>query len=277
MLTYLSGGARRYGEQPVRLSSRPFWEFQAVLAGAIAPTFPAGATYCGGEIKEETLWVFPPELEHGWTGEPGTTATVAVFHFDAIPEPAAAFIRREGFLAVRPDRSALDRIGTLRGEMTSSWEGRDTLALLRSDAAGLELSIIALEALGPGRTAALIDRAELVAAGSQAWFSEHMAEAPSVGRIARKMNCSESHFRRLFVRARGVPPQEAFEAQRIGRAMHLLKRREHSIKEIADLCGYASQSCFSRAFRRAAGSAPRDYPEQRIEPESQILSADRKN
>lgn len=277
MLAYLSGGTRRYGEQPIRIYGRPYWEFQAVVAGAIAPTFPEGpheaappeaagpasaqgpADRRGGPaFHTECLWVFPPGLEHGWTGPAGTEAEVAVFHFDAVAEPAASFLRREGLLRVSPGPAALERIARLRRELEGVRDGRDPLALLKFDAACLELSIIALEALGPARTAVLQDRPEIVAAGAEAWYSEHMAEDPSVAEVARRMNCSESHFRRLFQRSRGRSPQDAFAALRLERAAALLARGGLSIKEIAALCGYGTQSCFSRAFKRATGKAPRE-------------------
>lgn len=275
MLAYLSGGMRRYGEQPIRIYGRPYWEFQAVLGGAIAPTFPPGpyaiappeaampnASHspaerrCGCAFNAESLWVFPPGLEHGWTGPDGTEAEVAVFHFDAVAEPAASFFRREGLLRVSPGPTALERIAHLRRELEDVRDGRDPLALLKFDAACLELSIIALEALGPARTAVLQDRPEIVAAGAEAWYSEHMEEDPSVAEVARRMNCSESHFRRLFQRSRGRSPQDAFAALRLERASALLERGGLSIKEIAVLCGYGTQSCFSRAFKRATGKAP---------------------
>jgi cysteine sulfinate desulfinase/cysteine desulfurase-like protein len=50
----------------------------------------------------------------------------------------------------------------------------------------------------------------------------------------------------------------AFEELRIERAKELLGRGDSSVKEVAAACGYESQSCFSRAFKRATGRPPRD-------------------
>jgi AraC-like DNA-binding protein len=259
MLTYLSGGTRRYGEAPVRIYARPYWEFQAVHSGAIAPTFPDPGSGDAESPAERALWVFPPGAEHGWTGRPGKPATISVFHFDALAEPAASFIRRQGHLRVGLDGPALERVAALETELAALRSGGDSLAVLKFEAACLELAILALGALGPARTAPLLDRAELAAAGASAWYSEHMAERPGLEEVARAMNCSVSHFRRLYRRARGEAPAAAFEALRTARARELLRRGDVPVKEVAALCGYEDQGSFSRAFRRAAGTTPRDF------------------
>lgn len=255
MLTYLSGGTRRYGEEPIRVYGRPYWEFQAVLAGAIAPAFPDGPA----PLAERTLWVFPPGLEHGWTGRPDETAEIVVFHFDSVAEPAASFIRRSGHLQAALGADAMERVAAVAAESARIRAEGDPLAALRFDSGCLALTIAALEALGPARTAPLLDRAEMAAANAEAWYSEHMAAAPPLARIARAANCSESHLRRLYREARGASPSDAFLRLRMVRARELLAWGSLAIKEIAALCGYEEQSCFSRAFRRAEGTTAREY------------------
>jgi AraC-like DNA-binding protein len=257
MLTYLSAGQRRYGDHPIRIYARQFWEFEAVLSGAIAPTFPPGSAE-RPQPAERSLWIFPPGVEHGWTGIPGAGSEIAVFHFDSINESAAALIRKRGYLraTLAPDR--LERVRAAAEALGQIRTGADTLALLKSEAAALELTVMALETLDPAATAPLLDRAELAASGAVAWYSEHMADNPSIAQVARTVNCSESHFRRLFQRARGIPPAQAFEELRADRARELLRRGDSSVKEIAAACGYESQSCFSRAFKRITGRPPRE-------------------
>lgn len=257
MLTYLSSGLRRYGDRPIRIYARPFWEFQAVLSGAIAPTF-SGSDGENGPPASSSMWIFPPGLEHGWTGIPGAGAEIAVFHFDAITESAAAFIRKRAFLRVQlpPEKIALIRESADASAKLRT--GDDPLALLKFEAVALDLTILALGTLNPALTAPLLDRAELVASGALAWYSEHLSENPSIAQAARKANCSESHFRRLFLSARGIPPAQAFEELRMERARVLLRRGDSSVKEVAAACGYESQSCFSRAFKRVSGRSPRD-------------------
>ncbi|HCM26149.1 MAG: hypothetical protein A2Z99_16740 [Treponema sp. GWB1_62_6] len=269
MLTYLGAGERRYGEMPVRVYGRQSWEFEAVLGGEIRPVFPgenrdpAGAR---GQLRENSLWIFPPAFEHGWSGRPGNAAEIAVFHFDTLAEPAAAFLRRRGFVVARLDDEAKSLIRSLAAGLSESRAADDPLYPLRAEKAAIELSLIALGDLSAAELAPLVDRAEYAASLAMAWYSEHLAEGPTLADAARAANCSESHFRRLFRRARGASPQEAFERLRLERAAAMLRRGDASIKEIAAACGYESQSCFSRAFRRHEGRAPREvmhsFPER---------------
>jgi AraC-like DNA-binding protein len=257
MLTYLGVGPRSYGERPVPVFGRSAWEFQAALSGAIAPAFAAASRLNGGP-RERTLWVFPPGFEHGWTARPGESAEIAVFHFESISEPASAFIKKRGFLAVHLEENALLTIRALSEELAALRGGEDPLALLKFERAAVGLSLMALEALPVSETSVLLDRAELVATSSLAWYSEHLSERPRLTDVAHAVGCSESHLRRLFVAALGTSPQHAFEKLRISRARDMIRAGSASMKEIAEACGYDSASSFSRAFSRREGRPPRD-------------------
>ncbi len=268
MLTYLGSGERRYGENPIRVYGRGAWEFEAVLEGEIRPIFPGEARDPAGaaeQLRENSLWIFPPALEHGWTGRPGAAAEIAVFHFDTLAEPAAAFLRRRGFIVARLDDVAKSLIRNLVSELSELRAGDDPLYPLKAEKAAIELSLIVLGDLSAAELVPLVDRAEYAASVATAWYSEHLAEGATLADAARAANCSESHFRRLFHRARGVSPLEAFERLRMERATVMLRRGDASIKEIAAACGYESQSCFSRAYRRNTGCSPREatHPEGR--------------
>lgn len=257
MLNYLGTGFRRYDVAPVRVYARGYWEFEAVLSGSIAPTFPRGGEE-NHPCRASCLWVFPPGVEHGWTGERGSAAEVAVFHFDLLGEPTASFIRKRGYLAVDLDAAARASIAE---EARTAAEDRgkiDPLASLKADKIAAVLALIALSALSAAELAPLLNRAEYAAALADAWYSEHMAESPCLADAARAAACSPSHFRRLYRHARGSSPKEAFNRVRLERAHAMLRNGEGSIKEIAAACGYESQSCFSRAYRKWAGKAPRE-------------------
>lgn len=257
MLAYFGHGTRKYGIQPVRVFSRPYWEFEAVLSGDIAPVLLSGTNQI--QPTGNSLWVFPPNMEHGWTGISHDEAEIAVFHFDRIPESSANLIRREGFIKVPITTQQKDSIRSL-SKMIDRLSGEATpLATLFFDKICIELCIIALSALSPFQLSPLLDRAGYVASAAIAWYSEHMTESPSIPEAARQVNCSASHFRRLFMKARNVSPEKAFQELRMQRSREMLCRRDLSIKEIAHACGYDSQSCFSRAFRNDTGTSPSMY------------------
>jgi len=102
MLCYLGGGTRHYAEKPVRAYRRPYWEFQAVIAGRIAMEDETGTL----PLRRSHLWLSAPGHLHGWTGEAQKPAEIAVFHFLRIPEPLAkkSPIKRTSSSRLRPAR-----------------------------------------------------------------------------------------------------------------------------------------------------------------------------
>jgi len=144
-------------------------------------------------------------------------------------------------------------------EVTAIKANPDAIDLLRFEKACVQLCIIAFSKLPKGMLSAYSDRAAYVADRACSWYSEHMHESPSIPDAALAVNCSDSHFRRLFVQARACPPEAAFLEMRLSRALEYLRGGHASMKEIADACGYDSQSSFSRAFRQRFGVAPSQY------------------
>jgi transcriptional regulator GlxA family with amidase domain len=64
---------------------------------------------------------------------------------------------------------------------------------------------------------------------------------------------------RRFARATGMTPIQYCRSVRTARARELLEDGETSQKEIAESLGYRDAASFTRAFRKAVGSAPGAY------------------
>ncbi len=78
-------------------------------------------------------------------------------------------------------------------------------------------------------------------------------------RIAKDLELSYSHFRRLFRQATGMPPHRFLIQCRLRRAAQLLKDERRRIDEVAASAGFDDPAGFSRAFSKFYGLAPRDY------------------
>ncbi|WP_343604891.1 AraC family transcriptional regulator [Fluviicola sp.] len=63
------------------------------------------------------------------------------------------------------------------------------------------------------------------------------------------------HFARYF----GCTLSEYVRKLRIQRSLPLIQSREHSLSEIAFLCGFADQSHFIRVFKHYTGMSPKNY------------------
>jgi len=71
---------------------------------------------------------------------------------------------------------------------------------------------------------------------------------------------SVSHFRKLFVEAYGVPPQEYMINYRLRKAKEfLVEDSGKTVEEIAGLVGMCSASYFCRKFRESTGISPHKY------------------
>lgn len=84
-------------------------------------------------------------------------------------------------------------------------------------------------------------------------------ERLTVSVLARNVNCSESHFSRLFKQETGLSPLEYLIRIRIDKAKILLSRTDKNATEIALECGFASASHFSGTFHKITGINPLQY------------------
>jgi AraC family transcriptional regulator len=88
-----------------------------------------------------------------------------------------------------------------------------------------------------------------------------LAESISLEELAKAAGLSPFHFARQFKAATGHPPHDYHIRLRIDRAQELLRTRgrEWNLAAIANECGFADQSHFSRQFKRVVGVTPGDY------------------
>jgi AraC-like DNA-binding protein len=76
---------------------------------------------------------------------------------------------------------------------------------------------------------------------------------------ARRLSLSVVHFRRLFRKQAGMPPQAFLIKARLERAALLLRTTRMPVKQVADEAGYADIYHFSRHFRKQHGIPPATY------------------
>ena len=77
--------------------------------------------------------------------------------------------------------------------------------------------------------------------------------------LAAESGYSRYHFLRMFRTATECTPHQYFLRLRIENARSLMKNHSLRIIDIAESCGFTSQSQFSRVFRKVIGVTPRQY------------------
>jgi len=85
----------------------------------------------------------------------------------------------------------------------------------------------------------------------------------TVADLAAKAGMSRSSFAARFSELVGVPPLEYVARWRMRAAARDLRYSDKKIATIAAAAGYASESAFSHAFKRALGSSPGRYRAER--------------
>lgn len=260
MFRYLAQGTRRYGDAPLSLRQRPTWEFEAVVKGRIAPIL-SGRPQVPVEL---TLWALPPQTGHGWTGVPGRSADVLVFHPLQVPpllEQAARAAAEDGrHLSVPLTPKDVTWLREIHAVALEASNHPDHLASLRLERVILDLALFVLDRVparwlpAPGRTnEALVVRV-------LAWLEEHLAEGVDIADACDACGCSPAHLRRIFHTARGMSPRQALSDLRLERADQHLADPDLRLDDVARLCGYADAPTLCRTYRARRGTTPRRMP-----------------
>ena len=176
-----------------------------------------------------------------------------------------------------PLLSVLPPVITLRGEMGKSvrWleptlkfiaceaasgrPGSQTVIARLADVLFIQIvrgHLASLPANGSGWLSALADSQIGAALG-------HIHQNPeldwTVQSLASKVAMSRSAFASRFMRLVGEPPLSYVTRWRMQKAAGMLREGKQTLAEVAAQVGYDSEAAFSKAFKRAVGSAPGAY------------------
>lgn len=93
---------------------------------------------------------------------------------------------------------------------------------------------------------------------SRALHAFHKAPAKgwSVESLAKEAGLSRTSFAIRFLEKMGRPPMQYLTSWRMQIAQHNLSHHKLSITEVAELSGYASESAFTRVFKKEIGVTP---------------------
>lgn len=81
----------------------------------------------------------------------------------------------------------------------------------------------------------------------------------AVGKLHTYLNMCRSSFFNKLKALTGMSPQEVVKLRRLIRAAELLKKGEHTIGEISDLCGFSDAKYFRVVFKKEFDKSPREF------------------
>lgn len=251
MFRYLGAGPRDYLRRPIALNRRLAWEFEAVLSGRIAPLVRGAAP----RPAARRLWVFPPGLAHGWTGD-GGEAEVAVFHLAEAPAMLAR-AAGDGWLEVALDDADAAALRAWAAQAIADRARPTSHAPLRDRRIAAELCLLAARAVPEAAAVASPERDARIAEQAAAWLEEHLQDGAGIDGAARALGLSPAHLRRLVGRALGESPRDLLARLRLARADAVLADPAATLADAARACGLGSPEALCRAYRRWTGRTPR--------------------
>jgi len=89
-----------------------------------------------------------------------------------------------------------------------------------------------------------------------AYMDDNLSETHTLASISQRFGLSERTLSRFFQSVLKVSFLQYLKRLRMARAFELIAANEHSLTEVAYLCGYQSLSSFSNAFNRVTKTRP---------------------
>lgn len=96
-------------------------------------------------------------------------------------------------------------------------------------------------------------------ARAQHFIEQHFSGEITVEQLADLTHTSPSNFNKIFKKDVGLSPIEYLIEVRITKSKALLKRKDISITEIAQRCGFGSSAHFASCFKRLTNKTPSEY------------------
>jgi AraC-like DNA-binding protein len=92
-----------------------------------------------------------------------------------------------------------------------------------------------------------------------AFMEEHLSEGHTLQSIGERFGISERTLSRFFQSTLNISFLQYLKLLRMTKAIELIIRNEHSLADVAYLCGYQSLSSFSNTFYQVTKTRPSDY------------------
>ena len=263
MLRYFAHGPVRW-KNGMRCNTRTNWEFYAVIEGR------CGLRYSDKQqpvMHEKTLWVFAPECSHGWADNRGQEYQRISLHFGSVPYPLDEVVRQNGgWLEKKLNASEIARLVAIAKELEPAFCRPSLVSTLHFQRHLIDLSLLLLDGrefthLPP----ALTDLASFKIERALSWYTEHLAQNPTVKQVADAIHISPSHLRRLFWQARKTNPKSAFGRVRLDKAKELMSRSSLTLDEVAAHCGYSSASHLCSDYKAAHHFTPTTWRKKLID------------
>ena len=141
-------------------------------------------------------------------------------------------------------------------EVAAGRPGSETVLAKLSELLFVEAVRRYAESLPADQTGWLAGLREPYVARALALLHRDIIRRWTVDDLGREVGLSRSALADRFIRLLGVPPMQYLANWRMQVAAQKLRDTSGSIAQVAEIVGYDSEAAFSRAFKKATGTAP---------------------
>jgi AraC-like DNA-binding protein len=144
-------------------------------------------------------------------------------------------------------------------EVAAGRPGSETVLAKLSELLFVETVRRYVETLPAGETGWLAGLRDPYVARALALLHRDIARPWTVDELGREVGLSRSALADRFIRLIGMPPMHYLASWRMQVAMQKLRSTSASLAQVAEGVGYESEAAFSRAFKKAVGTAPASW------------------
>src|SRR5437773_7718743 len=141
-------------------------------------------------------------------------------------------------------------------EVAAGRPGSETVLAKQSELLFVEAVRRYAESLPDGQTGWLAGLRDTHVARALALLHRDIARPWTVDELGREVGLSRSALADRFTRLIGMPPMHYVANWRMQVATQKLRNTSASLAQVAEIVGYDSEAAFSRAFKKAFGTAP---------------------
>ena len=141
-------------------------------------------------------------------------------------------------------------------EVSAGRVGSETVLAKLSELLFVEAVRRYAETLPDGQTGWFAGLREPFVARALALLHRDVTRRWTVDDLGREVGLSRSALADRFIRLIGVPPMHYLASWRMEVAAQKLRNTNASLAQVAEIVGYDSEAAFSRAFKKAFGTAP---------------------
>lgn len=249
-LLYLAWGRRFYGRHPIPLRLHHGWTYMAVLTGH--PQFLVGDKR--HRTSPGSLIVAGPNVPYGWADSYSAASSLIVWVWTQPPKFADAELNERACWLRTTGPEGLAELQELHGRARREIQRPDGLSPPALSALKV-LVDTALARHGRGLGSAETRDAHRLRLAEE-WMLRHLDIRAPASALADYLALSAMGLQRLFRRASGRPPGQAFLELKMREAGRMLASRGATVKGTALALGYRHPGDFTRAYAKFHGRPP---------------------